>query len=211
MPGAANQQSVLNLLESLNDLDRLKELFWTELHYDRINEAVSRRGWNEPAAKALADDPVVLDVPRVLGAIKCGADEKTSQLPGDYNAALMKIKSQFAEEAKHRRSELEHTVSLTHGQRYVLRELGVLFRTAEDEELKAQINILEKAFRATRLSHAVKREINLCRRNAMTGADLVRELGRIYLQHNLREAIERQRLESDERPVPQIICSEALV
>src|SRR6266496_431356 len=150
------------------------------------------------------------DVPRVLGAIKCGADEKISRLPADYNAALMKIKGQFAEDAKHRQAELEHTVSLTHGQRYVLRELGVLFRTAEDEELKAQINILEKAFRSARLSHAVKREINLCRRNAITGANLVRELGRIYLQHNLREAIERQRLESEDRPVPQIICSEAL-
>jgi superfamily II DNA or RNA helicase len=150
------------------------------------------------------------DVPRVLGAIKCGADEKISRLPADYNAALMKIKSRFAEDAKHRRAELEHTVSLTHGQRYVLRELGVIFRTAEDDELKAQINILEKAFRSTRLSHAVKREINLCRRNAMTGANLVKELGRIYLQHNLREAIERQRLESEDRPVPQIICSEAL-
>jgi hypothetical protein len=156
-------------------------------------------------------DVVSKDVPRVLGAIKCGADDKTARLPDDYNTALMKIKSQFAEDAKHRRAELEHTVSLTHGQRYVLRELGVLFRTAEDEELKAQINILEKAFRSTRLSHAVKREINLCRRNAMTGANLVKELGRIYLQHNLREAVERQQLESEDRPVAQIICSEALV
>jgi len=151
------------------------------------------------------------DVPRVLGAIKCGADEKISRLPADYNAALMKIKGQFAEDAKHRQAELEHTVSLTHGQRYILRELGVVFRTAEDEELKAQINILEKAFRSTRLSNAIKREINLCRRNAITGADLIRELGRIYLQHNMKEAIERRRLEADDRPVPQIICSEALL
>ena len=86
------------------------------------------------------------DVPRVVGAIKCGADERTSQLPQDYNATLMKIKSQFTEDAKHRRAELEHTVSLTHGQRYVLRELGVLFRTAEDEEQKAQIIFSRKHF-----------------------------------------------------------------
>jgi hypothetical protein len=89
--------------------------------------------------------------------------------------------------------------------------LGVLFRTAEDEELKAQINILEKAFRSTRLSNAIKREINLCRRNAITGGHLAKELGRIYLQHNMREAVDRQRLESKDRPVPQIICSEALL
>ncbi|HXX41419.1 MAG TPA: hypothetical protein VEI58_04045 [Chthoniobacterales bacterium] len=118
----------------------------------------------------------------------------------------MKMKGQFAEDAKHRRAELEHTVSLTHGQRYVLRELGVLFKTAEDEELKAQINV-----RSTRLSDAIKREINLLRKNSVTGGDLVKELGKIYLQHNMRDAIDRQRLESHGRLVPQIICSEALV
>jgi flagellar motility protein MotE (MotC chaperone) len=151
------------------------------------------------------------DLPRVLGAIKCGADERTSQLPSNYNSSLMRIKSQFAEEAKHRRAELEHTVSLTHGQRYVLRELGVFFRTAEDEELKAQINILEKAFRSTRLSHAIKRELNLLRKNTVIGPNLMKELVRIYQQHNMREAVERPVLRSEDRPVPQIICSEALV
>src|SRR5262249_17951073 len=124
---------------------------------------------------------------------------------------LMKITSQFAEDAKHRRAELEHTVSLTHGQRYVLRELGVLFRTAEDEELKAQINILEKAFRSTRLSHAIKRELNLLRKNTVVAQNLMKELVRIYQQHNMRETVERPALRSDDRPVPQIICSEALV
>ena len=59
MPRPANQQSVLNLLENLNGLEPLKELFWNELNYERINEPVSRRGWNETAAKALADDPVL--------------------------------------------------------------------------------------------------------------------------------------------------------
>jgi superfamily II DNA or RNA helicase len=151
------------------------------------------------------------DVPRVVGAIKCGAEEKASALPKDYNTALMKVKGQFAEDAKHRRAELEHTVSLTHGQRYVLRELGVLFKTGDDEELKAQINVLEKAFRSTRLSDAIKREINLLRKNSITGNNLVKELGKIYLQHNMRDTIDRQRLESHERLVPQILCSEALV
>jgi hypothetical protein len=59
MPRPANQQSVLNLLENLNGLEPLKELFWNELNYDRINEPISRRSWNETASKALADDPVV--------------------------------------------------------------------------------------------------------------------------------------------------------
>ena len=52
MPPSANQQSVLALLENLNGLDHLKELFWNELNYERINEPISRRGWGETAAKA---------------------------------------------------------------------------------------------------------------------------------------------------------------
>src|SRR5207249_2471582 len=59
MPRLANQQSVLDLLENLNGLDPLKELFWNQLNYDRVNQSVSRRGWNETASKALADDPLV--------------------------------------------------------------------------------------------------------------------------------------------------------
>jgi hypothetical protein len=59
MPRIANQQSVLDLLENLNGLDPLKELFWNQLNYDRVNQSVSRKGWNETASKALADDPLV--------------------------------------------------------------------------------------------------------------------------------------------------------
>src|SRR5438046_3037567 len=59
MPRPANQQSVLDLLENLNGLDPLKELFWNQLNYDRVNQSISRKGWNETASKALADDPLV--------------------------------------------------------------------------------------------------------------------------------------------------------
>ncbi|MGH9428852.1 MAG: helicase-related protein, partial [Terriglobia bacterium] len=71
-------------------------------------------------------ETVSRDVPKVLGAIKCGPDLKGEALPSDYNAAVMRVKRQFTEEVKHRETEREHTVSLTHGQRYVLRELRVL-------------------------------------------------------------------------------------
>src|SRR5437773_3621892 len=59
MAKLANQQSVLDLLENLNGLDPLKALFWNHLNYDRVNQSVSRKGWNETASKALADDPLV--------------------------------------------------------------------------------------------------------------------------------------------------------
>ena len=150
------------------------------------------------------------DIPKVLGAIKCGPETPTEKFPSDYNAAVMKVKRQFAEEVKHREAEREHTVSLTHGQRYVLRELRILFGGTEDEDVKAQINVLERAFRAQNLTSAVKKELNLIRRNNMVGEHLLKELVRIYQQHNIRDWVDRQRIEQ-EKPVPRIICSEALV
>ncbi|HWW15177.1 MAG TPA: helicase-related protein [Candidatus Dormibacteraeota bacterium] len=150
------------------------------------------------------------DIPKVLGAIKCGPETPAEKFPGDYNAAVMRVKRQFAEEVKHREAEREHTVSLTHGQRYALRELRILFSGAEDEDVKAQINLLEKAFRAQNLTSAVKKELNLVRRNNMLGEHLLKELIRIYQQHDMRDWIDRQRIEQD-KPVPRIICSEGLV
>ena len=53
------EQSVLELLEDLCGLEPLKKLFWSELNYDRVNQPLSRRGWNQTAANALAEDPVL--------------------------------------------------------------------------------------------------------------------------------------------------------
>src|SRR5450759_3879212 len=56
------QQNVLDLLEGLRGIEplkQLKQLFWSELNYQRVNQPLSRRGWTEPAGKALADDPVL--------------------------------------------------------------------------------------------------------------------------------------------------------
>ncbi len=71
-------------------------------------------------------------------------------------------------------------------------------------------NVLERAFRAQSLTSAVKKELNLIRRNNMVGEHLLKELVRIYQQHNIRDWVDRQRIEQD-KPVPRIICSEALV
>ena len=53
------QQNVLELLKGLRGIEPLKQLFWSELNYQRVNQPLSRRGWPEPASNALADDPVL--------------------------------------------------------------------------------------------------------------------------------------------------------
>ena len=44
----------------------------------------------------------------------------------------------------------------------------------------------------------------------MVGDNLMKALVRIYQQHNIRDWVDRQQIEQ-EKPVPRIICSEALV
>jgi hypothetical protein len=155
-------------------------------------------------------DMVSRDIPRVLGVIKAGPEEKSLALPPDFNAAVMRVKRLFAQDVRHREAEREHTLSLSHGQRYVLRELRVLFGVTSDEDEKAQINILERAFRGS-VTDAIKRELNRIRRNGITGPPLLKALGELYLQHRMRDWMDRRTLYLEDQAVPKIVCSEALL
>lgn len=59
MPSSDLRQSILSLLQNPT-LDNIKQLFWSELNYDRVNQSLSRAGWTDAAASALADDPLLL-------------------------------------------------------------------------------------------------------------------------------------------------------
>jgi superfamily II DNA or RNA helicase len=150
------------------------------------------------------------DIPRLLGTIKCGPDQKGAALPAGYNKVVMQVKRRFIEEVKHRQAEREHTLSLTQGQRYVLRELRIFFGATADEDEKAQVNILEKAFRGPMLL-ALNRELNLLRRNGVTSQELLKTLTRLYHQHNMRDWLDRRSLQLEDQQIPKIVCSEALV
>src|SRR4030042_6504863 len=53
------QKSVLGLLKDFRGLEPLKQLFWSDLNYQRINQPLSRRGWSDTTANFLADDPLL--------------------------------------------------------------------------------------------------------------------------------------------------------
>lgn len=153
---------------------------------------------------------ITRDVPRILGTIKCGPEVHGVKLPAGYNASVMKVKRMFAEEVKHRQAEREHTMSLTHGQRYVIRELRIIFGATKDEDLKAQVNILEKAFRGT-ITNALNRELNRIRRNGITGQTLIKILTDLYHQHNMRDWADRRFQRITDDSTPKIVCSEGLL
>lgn len=54
------QQRVLHLLSDFEGLEPAKQLFWSELNYDRVNQPLSRRDWTDSARQALAEDPILL-------------------------------------------------------------------------------------------------------------------------------------------------------
>ena len=155
-------------------------------------------------------DIISRDIPHILGTIKSDSTTPAATLPKDYNYTVMRVKRQFAEEVKHRQAEREYNQSLTQGQRYILRELRVFFKAIAEEEVKAQVNILEKVFRSS-LTQAINRELNALRRNSTTGQDLFEQLVQIYNQHNMRDWLNNNRSPTLSHPTPIIICSEGLV
>jgi len=53
------QQTVLDILKDFRGPEPLKQLFWSELNYSRVNTPLPRRGWNATAEGSLAADPVL--------------------------------------------------------------------------------------------------------------------------------------------------------
>ena len=99
-------------------------------------------------------------------------------------------------------------------QSYALRELRALYSRIpdEDSDLKAQVGILEEAFKRP-ITAAIRRQLNSLRRNGVAGNPLVRALSDLYHDHGLEERVHEERrqhaLEAEE--VPRIICSQAFV
>src|SRR6266516_824135 len=142
--------------------------------------------------------------------LKASPELAGDAIPPGYSAAVMRVKRRFVEELKHRQAEREHTLSLTQSQRYMLRELRELFTLSTDEDEKAQINLLEKAFRGP-ITTAINRELNFLRKNSVRHQDLLKSLGQIYFQHNMQDWVDNRSRRIGDDEMPGLICSEGLM
>lgn len=155
------------------------------------------------------------DVPKVLGRLKCSKTEPSAVLPQGHNQEVMKVLEGFSDEVRHRTAQQKFSTSLTVGQTYVLRELRAVYSALDTEDfsdLRGQIALLEDSFKQP-LTAAIKKQLNIIRRNGITGKQLVKLLSDLYHDHGmsehdfqLRHRVERQ---SDE--LARIICSEAFM
>ena len=60
MSSSALENSVKKSLLNLNREQSLKDLFWSKLSYDRVNQELSRRNWSDCVASELSSDPLLL-------------------------------------------------------------------------------------------------------------------------------------------------------
>ena len=77
MPELGQKRTVLQVLASLRGLDDLKQLFWTELNYERENTPLSDRGWPDVARAALAQAPLLLACGGAGGRFQVEAHPRT--------------------------------------------------------------------------------------------------------------------------------------
>jgi len=154
------------------------------------------------------------DTPAVVNRIKCSKIEPAAVIPKAHNKGVMKVLQVFSDEVKHRRAQQLHSLSLTVGQSYALRELRAFYSTLEDvdEDRRGQVSLFEEAFKKP-VTAAVKRQLNVLRRNGVTGRNLLAALTDVYYEHGMndREYKARHEFETECEDIPRIICSEALV
>jgi hypothetical protein len=101
------------------------------------------------------------------------------------------------------------TTLSTTAQRFVQRELRVLFAQTSDGDLKAQINVLDAAFRRP-LTKTLNSEPNAIKRADIRGLQLAQELIHLYTRY----ALDQQRTQSSQaehEDLPVIVCSELLI
>jgi len=152
---------------------------------------------------------VTKDPRQILKAISCKRAEPALPVPAGYNQAVMRVKERFEREVRERRAERENRRSRNRGQRYVRRELQVLFAGTEDAALRERINALERPF-GDPLVSAVERRLNGLQREGVKSEELLRELEGLYSRYRMYETASRPNTHREEDDTPRIVCSEAL-
>ncbi len=147
------------------------------------------------------------DLPQILGLVKCGPELDPVPLSPRHGRQVMSAKGRFESENQNRNVERDQSRSHGVGQRYVLNELRRLIAEVTDKETRSRILLFDQIFRDA-VTNAVGRELNLIRRNGLSGQSLLNELARIYEDHRLR--IRPERGVGDDEMTPRIVCSMTL-
>lgn len=155
-----------------------------------------------------AGEVISRDIGAIVQQLRCTPAEPSLPLSDGHNRQVAQVLHDFTRTVWQRRVEQQHTVSLTQAQRYILRELRDQFGRTDDEDLRAQIQTLEQAFRRS-LTKALSGELNTLKRADLTGAALIRDLTSLYTRYQL--ARPQASTGAEDHAEPLIVTSTALV
>jgi hypothetical protein len=154
------------------------------------------------------------DVPAILGKLKCSKIEPATVLPKTHNQNISKVLEIFKSEVTHRKAQQKYTLSLSVGQIYVLRELRAFYSTLDDSEqdLKKEISTLEEVFKKS-ITTAIRKNLNVIRRNGITGRNLCSHLSEIYHEHGMSQRDYEFKLDHNQEAEdhPRIVCSQSFI
>ena len=154
-----------------------------------------------------ASKVVTNDLPQILGLVRSSPELEAIPLDPVHGRIVSVAKQSFDEECQSRAVDREQTRSQGIGQRYVLNELRKTMAAGPDDETRARLLLFDEAFRKD-ITNAVRRELNLMRRNGIAGKSLLNELSRVYHDHRLRDRSERETPENDS--ASRVVCSMTL-
>jgi superfamily II DNA or RNA helicase len=147
---------------------------------------------------------VTCDLPQILGLVRSTPELVAIPLNPYHGRNVNAAKRSFDEECQSRAVDREQARSPGVGQRYVLHELRKTMVSGPDEETRGRLLLFGEVFRKE-VTNAVRRELNLIRRNGITGSPLLNELARIYHDHRLRD---RSQTETpDNESISRVVCS----
>jgi superfamily II DNA or RNA helicase len=150
------------------------------------------------------------DIAQILGHLKCTPDDETALLPHHHNRMVMKVKQEFADEVKHRQSQLDTRTRLSASQSYIIRELKVMYGEKDiDLARQRKIEILEKCF-SDRLTPAIRKELDIIRRERLIGEALYDRLVLLYQRYDLAHFTSKIGVETSIL-MPAIVCSSSLI
>ncbi len=152
---------------------------------------------------------ITREIPKILNILRCAPDTPPSPIPHGYNVLVMDVFKKFKEEVKARQAEQTHTLALTTAQKYVLQELQMLIGQTRNIDIQGQISHMSEIFKRP-LYQAVRQELNALKNREVRGSDLLSALTKIYQRYGLQREAGRQ-TESEEKPLPVIVCSEGLI
>lgn len=151
------------------------------------------------------------DIPYILSKLRCEASEPQKSLPAEHNQRVMQVFKQFTAEARDRHSDIPRALLRSPGQKYVQRELQIMFGLTGDDEKRGIIQKLLRAY-SKPLPRIVQRQLNEMRKANLQEDVLVHRLLQVYDQYNLEDmkASASQTI-GEEDTAPRIICSTAFV